>query len=139
LHKIHIFYRFFVFGFIWQSLVVNANRVTKTSLPAQWGDWFLSLLSLVLYFRNTESLFWRECVGIEPTTDLVSPTTGFEDQEHHQAPSTPRNRQQALCQNYYRRLQDACQSNLIPCAKKRAQTRCEIGKPVIFWPFPIFQ
>jgi hypothetical protein len=28
-------------------------------------------------------------VRIELTMDLISPTTGFEDQEHHQAPSTP--------------------------------------------------
>ena len=41
--------------------------------------------------RSSEALIllWRECVRIELTMDLISPTTGFEDQEHHQAPSTP--------------------------------------------------
>ena len=32
----------------------------------------------------------RECVGVEPTRDDAGrPADGFEDREHHRAPSTP--------------------------------------------------
>ena len=31
-------------------------------------------------------IIWRECVGIEPTSDLLEPVTGFEVQGAHQWP-----------------------------------------------------
>ena len=60
------------------------SRIEDTKRPSP------NLARRPLSWRQHAKCWGRECVGVEPTRDDAGrPADGFEDREHHRAPSTP--------------------------------------------------